>query len=540
MNGSLTRSGIFIKFSEFEKIYGDDHLLVITALAKKFKIVHNTFKEHTVSLNGYKMTRINGSKYLKLPRFGFFDLWKSKDSIKLAGYVLKKDSFKITNQIKAPAVIPALTWTGRFKANQQICFDAIMATKYAPKSVDAGLAGLTLNLEAGQGKTFVAMGLISKIKLKTMIITHTKTILYQWIDVLKQYFPSAKIGLYHGEEHTDGDIVVSIINSLLLSKIKFGAKVYDNPLDYFSEFGMLIVDESHEYCAQVRGSIFWKFQCPYMLGLSATPDERCDEFDPYVHWQLGSVLEARSLESYSEKDIPFKGVVQMVKYLGPKEYTESIINEEYEMVNLPATLNKIIGDPYRLHVIAMHLQSLIASGHNTFIFADRRDYLDEIKAYLTYLNIANDIITSAEEEAKVMKVVGGASADDVQNARDTAVVILTTYQYAGTGCSIPKMNAVILATPRKSKSRQYINRVFRLDSDYSVERKIIDIVDWMTVCKNQWYKRKLYYSEKMYPITETKINWIDVRLIPVMAEADADFRKTYENRTHDVAQSSSD
>ena len=331
--------------------------------------------------------------------------------------------------------------------------------------------------------------------------------------------------------------VIVVINSLMMDSITFKStkgeskeeKIYENPLDYFSQFGMLIIDESHEYCSKERGGLFWKFQCPYMLGLSATPNERGDKFDPYVHWQLGSVITAKTLEGYSEEEIPFKGVVKMVKYLGPDIYTETVVNEEYDMVNSAATINRMIGDPYRIHIIASELQILIASKHNTFIFSDRREYLDNIKAYLNHLNIDNNIMTTKEEEASIMKVVGGASASDVQNARDTATVILTTYQYAGTGCSIPKMNAVILATPRKSKSRQTINRIFRLGSNYDIERKIVDIVDWATLYKNQWYKRKAYYVEKGYPIEVDTRKWESIELISSLKDQDIEFRARLDN-----------
>jgi hypothetical protein len=49
-----------------------------------------------------------------------------------------------------------------------------------------------------------------------------------------------------------------------------------------------------------------------------------------------------------------------------------------------------------------------------------------------------------------------------------------------------------------------------LGSDYSVTRKIIDIVDWSICAKSQWYKRKKYYTEKGYPITVSDVNWEDV------------------------------
>jgi superfamily II DNA or RNA helicase len=533
IKASLTRSGIYIKYSEFQKAFGDEDLLVIKGIMAKFSLKHKTFKTHFITLNGFKTTRIEGTKYLRLPRFGFFDLFRNSTRINRTKMSL--DNFIIDNQITIPKKISSLNWTGELRVNQPLCFDEIMR-RYSSENTATGIAGTILNLEAGQGKTFVAMGLIDKLKQKTMIVTHTKTILYQWVDLLKEYFPKSNIGIYHGEKRIDGDIVVSVINSLMLDEIVFRGekkkiiKGYANPLDYFSQFGMLIVDESHEYCSKERGGLFWKFQCPYMLGLSATPNERGDKFDPYVHWQMGPVLDATTLTGYSEDEIPFTGAVKMVKYVGPNIYTETIINEEYDMVNSAATINQMIGDPYRMHTIASELQLLIASKHNTFIFSDRKDYLDKIKEYLNHLNIDNNIVTTKAEEASVMKVVGGASADDVQNARDTATVILTTYQYAGTGCSIPKMNAVILATPRKSKSRQTINRIFRLGSNYEVERQIIDIVDWATLYKNQWYKRKKYYVEKGYPITTDLQKWEDIELISVLKDQDEAFKSQYSKK----------
>ena len=82
----------------------------------------------------------------------------------------------------------------------------------------------------------------------------------------------------------------------------------------------------------------------------------------------------------------------------------------------------------------------------------------------------------------------------------------------GTGVSIPRMDALILATPRKTKSRQYINRIFRLGSDYTSVRKIIDIVDWCTHMKAQYYHRKKYYAEKNYPIEPKSIKWDSITL----------------------------
>ena len=97
-------------------------------------------------------------------------------------------------------------------------------------------------------------------------------------------------------------------------------------------------------------------------------------------------------------------------------------------------------------------------------------------------------------------------------AKEKKTVILSTYQYMATGTSIPKMNCLILATPRKSKIRQIVGRIFRLGSDYDITRQIIDIVDFKTGLKNQWYGRAKYYNEQKYSIEVRKVSYFDISL----------------------------
>ncbi len=87
---------------------------------------------------------------------------------------------------------------------------------------------------------------------------------------------------------------------------------------------------------------------------------------------------------------------------------------------------------------------------------------------------------------------------------------MTTYQYSGTGVSINKMNAIILATPRKSNMKQIMGRIFRLKSDASITRDIIDIVDNRICLKSQYYTRKKTYINDLHAIIEDKkVKWED-------------------------------
>jgi superfamily II DNA or RNA helicase len=240
-----------------------------------------------------------------------------------------------------------------------------------------------------------------------------------------------------------------------------------------------------------------------MLGLSATPDERIDGLDQINIWHCGPVLNACELDGYTEDDIPFKGEVKMVKYLGPDEYTKIITNKTLDIVSFSEMVTQLCEDPYRIHLIVKTIYELRKNDMQVLVFADRRSYLENIKNELEKFHINSDILDDVD--IKSQRVVGGASAEDVEHAELFSNVILSTYSFFGTGKSIPKLDSIILTTPRKRKSKQYIGRIFRLGSDYSITRQIIDIVDWKTPMKSQWYKRKKFYEEMDYPITESKI-----------------------------------
>ena len=402
-------------------------------------------------------------------------------------------------------------WTGVFKGNQPLVVKHIMENCYNAENVKNGNAGLILNLEAGQGKTFVATGLIELInQCKVLVITHTRTIMNQWIEILKNAYPKNKIGCYYGKKKEEGDIVVAVINSLMMKELQENGE-HVSPFKYFAKFGFVIIDEVHEYSAEKRKQIYSKLQSTYMIGLSATPDEKDYNVDDINTWNVGEILDASLLKGYTVKDIPFTGEVQMIKYTGHPDYTKIIMNEALDVVSFPKVMNQICEDPYRVHIVVKTIYDLRKDGQFVFVFADRRAYLDLIAKSLTKFRIQQHQMTNDKEHKEVIKLMGGSSVEEMKHAKDNCSVILTTYQYMGTGCSIPKMDAIILATPRKKKSKQYINRIFRLGGNYDITRQIIDIVDWNTCAKSQWYMRKKYYKEKKYPITEINIDYTDIQ-----------------------------
>lgn len=489
---NVCSKGVSVKIEDIKKI----NLL---------KLLVNYFTLHVKTMTYIKTVHnhkiFTKKKMILFPRFGTIDYLQSF----CKNYILKN----IIPKCETPSV--PYKWTGSFKGNQPVVVKHILKNYYNEDNIKKGNAGLILNLEAGQGKTFAAIGLIEQIKhSKVLIITHTCTIMNQWYKILKSAYPKNKIGRYYGKKKESGDIIVAVINSLMSKELcENGEKI--PPYKYFIKFGFVIIDEVHEYSAEKRKQIYTKIQSTYMLGLSATPDEKDDNVDNINTWNVGEILDASLLEGYSVKDIPFTGEVSMIKYKGHPDYTKVIMNEAIDVISFPKTMNQICQDPYRVHIIVKAIYNLRKDGQFIFVFADRRAYLNMIAESLEKYRIQQHQMTNDDEHSKVIKLMGGSNVDDMEHAKNKCNVILTTYQYMGTGCSIPKMDSIILATPRKKKSKQYINRIFRLGGNYDITRQIIDIVDWNTCAKSQWYMRKKYYKEKKYPINEIVADYADIQ-----------------------------
>lgn len=444
---------------------------VIRTLQKKFV---SRVRDFRGQISTKKLYRVIGLR-MYLPRFGC--------------YLLKDMEVKFDNMIVASRSVN-LEWHGSLKPNQKIIVDHIMHL-YRPEATAEGRAGGILNLEAGQGKTFVALGLIAKLQRATIVIVHNTSILRQWIKELKQAFPKAKIGSLSGDQKTIGDIQVAVINSLIRPEIALSASKSINARDYFRQFDFVIFDEAHEYCSDSRSQVFTICQRQYMLGLSATPDERLDKLDRIAHWNIGPVIVAKELAGFSSQECKFTAEVTRLKYYGPDEFTRHILNEANDMASIPKIINQIAEDDERTAVVLEQIDYLLGFNHYVFVFADRRSYLEMLGCRL-----------DKRHNQHIYCLLGGASEEEMEKTELNARVILTTYQYMGTGKSIPKMDALVLATPRKSKSKQFIGRIFRLGGNPGVMRRIIDIVDMRTVLKNQWYERRKYYEEHEIEIVE--------------------------------------
>lgn len=417
-----------------------------------------------------------------------------------------------------------LNYIGKSNENQQNIINYIIENIYTKNNLLLGKCGLTLKVLAGFGKTFIAMDLISKINKKTLIIVPNTYLLKQWVELLKQYFPNNTIGEYYGKNKKDGDIIVSIVNSLINDEFElknyYNKKIKNkyNYEDFFKQFGFIILDESHIYCTDIFKIIYNRFQSSYMLGLSATPDERTNKCDLISHAHIGEVLDAHQLPNFIHSDIKFSADLYLIKYNAPDEYVKIHINPTTNMICVPQIIEDIINDEYRNKLILNELFKLFDLKLNIFVFSERRSHLEYLYNQFNYL-LEEQLEEKYDSNLSIpelninnnLVLYGGSSDEDIEKAKYKSNIIFTTYSYSSTGVSIDKMNAVILTTPRKSKAKQIIGRIFRLNKENShVKRIIIDIIDNKHVLKNQLYSRMEAYKERECNIYKKNINYNEI------------------------------
>jgi superfamily II DNA or RNA helicase len=356
-----------------------------------------------------------------------------------------------------------------------------------------------LQMDTGLGKTRLACSLVNELSYATLVVVPTIAIGYQWIDEFNELCPDLTVKFYHNGLDIDSgntDVVIVVINTI--SK---------KSTDFVKGFGIMILDEAHEYYTLCNSNVLWLTNTKYVLGLSATPLERPDELDKYVTLHLGKPLYAKNIADI--KHATFIGKVKCINYYGSYKYTESITTQK-GMVSSVLTIGNIIQDPDRINVIVKEIKRLYEKGHGIFVFAEHRNFLDILKGYLTSMSVDYPEENSSILDEDTTSIIrGGINKEDFQNTRNMTKkgshIVLTTYGYSRRGISLTEMTAMVLSSPRRNGLRQIIGRILRKGSDETIVREIVDIIDINTMLHSQFYDRKKIYLEKGYPIEYVKI-----------------------------------
>ncbi len=333
------------------------------------------------------------------------------------------------------------------------------------------IGGGIISLKCGGGKTVLALHIISVLKVKTLVVVHKDFLMTQWRDRITEFLPSARIGKIQQTtiDIEDKDVVLAMVQSLSMKEYPEGT---------FNSFGLVVFDECHHLGAEVFQKSMSKVSSKYMLGLSATP-KRKDGLSKVFEWFLGPIVFSQTVKNkdYAE--------VQLIPFTSAdEEYCKEELNFRKEPC-MPKMINNICSYKPRIETIVSLVKKYRSEGRSILILSDRRGHLEEIYTLLSDYSRGY--------------YVGGMKPQELRDSQEKDI-LLATFSMASEGMDIPKLDTVILGSP-KSDVEQSVGRVFRKKQcDRTFHPLIIDIQDEFSMFMKQSQKRVTFYKKMNFTI----------------------------------------
>ena len=343
--------------------------------------------------------------------------------------------------------------------------------------VAKNIGGGIISVPCGYGKTVIALYLIAKLGVKSLVIVHKEFLVNQWKERIRQFLPDAKIGKIQSNKIfiENYDIVIGMLQSI--SMIDYDEEIFNN-------FGFVVYDECHHLGAETFSKALLKTNFKYTLGLSATP-KRADGLTKVFQWQLGDICYL--INKRDDNDVN----VKIINYESANEDYNQIVLNYNKKPNAPRMINNICNYEPRTKLIVTNILELANVGRKILVLSDRREHLKNIKLML-----------DTQEKYSSGYYLGGMKEDELSKTEE-ADIILGTFSMASEGfdCKYP-LDSIILTSP-KSNIEQAVGRILRQEvKDRKFIPLVIDICDlFCSMFVSQGKKRIKFYEKNKYKIS---------------------------------------
>ena len=366
-------------------------------------------------------------------------------------------------------------FVGQLRDNQVPVTDAYL-THVAKNPVQGG--GGLLELPCAYGKTTLALYICSQLRVKTLVIVHKEFLLNQWIERIREFLPTARVGKIQGTtiDVEDKDIVIGMLQSLSMK---------DYPDSTFSSFGLMVIDEVHHISSEVFSCALFKVVTKYTMGLSATMNRK-DGTSKVFKMFLGDVVYK------GERDEEHDVTVRAIQYKSADSQFNHTETDYMGKVKYSTMITKLCAHAPRSEFILRVLGDMVKENSEQQIMI-----LAHNKSLLKYLYDA----ISDRGIATVGYYVGGMKEAALKESESKRVII-ATYSMASEALDIKTLTTLIMATP-KTDIEQAVGRILRQKHTAPI---VVDIIDAHEVFVRQWFKRCTFYKKQKYSIVQTSFD----------------------------------
>ena len=309
---------------------------------------------------------------------------------------------------------------------------------YQQKAVEvvAGRSFGVLEAGTGSGKTVMALALIAKRQQPTLIVVHTKELLYQWRDRIADFL-GIESGLIGDGKSEIREVTVAIVNSARKMVVNLAPK-----------FGHLIVDECHRVPATLFTDVVSAFDSKYLLGLSATAFRSDDQTTRLIYFYMGDPV-----YKVDQGKLAASGAV-----VRPKVYVKKTEFDYGYRGDYQALLTALTKHQGRNRQIVEDIKKAVSASGDavTLVVSDRISHCEIFSEILEKQGCKVALLTGQTSTENRGRIVDQVQQGEVQ-------VLVATLQLIGEGFDCPGLSNLFLTTPITFEGRllQVIGRIMR-------------------------------------------------------------------------------
>jgi superfamily II DNA or RNA helicase len=302
----------------------------------------------------------------------------------------------------------------------------------------------------GSGKTVMALALIAERRQPTFVVVHTKELLYQWQERARQFL-GVEPGLVGDGKFDPAPLTIGIVNSA-------GKRVEE----LVPHFGHLIVDECHRVPANLFTDVVSRFDCHYLLGLSATAYRSDDEMTKLIYFYMGD-----RLHQVDQDELKATGAIlapQVIRAVTSFTYgyrgdyqalIKALVHHEGRNLQILGDILRVVREP---------------DNGTVLVVSDRVSHCRFFEEKLKQKGVKVQLLHGQLAPENRHEIVEAVRAGEVE-------VLVATLQLISEGFDCPGLSTLFLTTPISFEGRllQVIGRIMR--PAQNKQPRVFDYID---------------------------------------------------------------